>query len=170
MVNVIINVRLHPIDNFSFFKIKHKMFKAFTTRLSKKRRTILKNKVFLASCTIFHVARKLFALSCKDCTDIAVHNIMEGFITSHVDDFLRRCRRMTKTQNEKNYVRSIVKKHIMRIINYSFDEHIRRLNDADTISILNNNDSHPRFYYSTLIETFKKQQRMANKKLLSQII
>lgn len=146
------------------------MFKAFTTKLSKKRRFVLKNKVFMAACTLFSTARQLFALSCSDVTCDDIEILMEQIATVHTSEFLSRCRKMSHTWNEKKYVRYVVNKHVIRIINYSFNEHINRLKKEDQLRIMNDSERYPAFFIQSLLERFKNQQEKIIKKLRTQII
>lgn len=130
----------------------------------------MKYKVFMAACQLFASARHIFYLSCRDTLDGTITEEMELFATTHVDEFLKRCRTMSKTWNEKRYVSHVANKHVKAIISYSFDEHLKRLNRVDTLNILNNNDTVPRFLIMELKTSFKEKQLSIEKKFKTQII
>lgn len=145
------------------------MFKAFTTRLSKNRRRVLKNKVFMAAHEVFTLARHLFYLSCRDPTQPDVNTTMDMLSGGTVDEFLRRCRNMSKTWNEKRYVSYLVNKHIWRIINYSFVEHLGRLRRRETLNILNDVVTEPTTLLGDLASHFIDRQGLIQTKFKTQI-
>lgn len=147
------------------------MFKAFTTKLSSKRRNVLKSKVLMAACTLLEVSRLIFYLSTRDCTNNDIVELMDKLAYTHCNTFLTRCRTMSKSDNEKKYVRHLANKHVAGILNYCFNEHIRRLNDMDTLMILNEGEETQRtFDARAAIVVFKKKQEIINKKFKTNII
>lgn len=145
------------------------MHRTLTTKLSTKRRHILKNKVFMAACTVLQTSRHIFYLSTRDPTNQEIGTTMETLDTVTVVEFLRRCRSMSKTHNEKRYVRHVANKYIKGILNYTFGEHLKRLKALDTLRILNDvaQDS---FYFTHMMEAFEEQGKRIDKKIETNII
>lgn len=146
------------------------MFKAFTTKLSTRRRHELKNHVFLAACDIFKRAGYIFSMSRTDPIDDDIVVEMELFETWYMVEFLKHCRMTASTKNEKRYVKYVVRKKILPIINQSFDYHVERLNKIDTLNILNNYNQYPRFMITALIQNFKVRRRGIETQIKTQII
>lgn len=143
--------------------------KAFTTRLSRRRRKELKHKIFMSSSNLLHDARLLYAVSSYDTASDVVELKMEAIVVAVADEYLRRCRTVSKTPLERQYVIGVTNKHILPALNFSFDKHIERLNRMDTLNVLNDSDSMPRFLISGKLERFKAQVDRLNKKIKIQI-
>lgn len=143
--------------------------KAFTVHLNNERRKEIKYKIILAAHTLFSEARSIYAMSSYNPLADMIETRMEKLMIVFTDEFLNRCRTLTKTRRERICAAAVVRKHIIPTINMSFDKHIERLNRKDTLNVLNDATETPRFLISGKIERFRKQVEKVNKKLKIQV-
>lgn len=146
------------------------MFKAFTTKLSTRRRHELKNHVFLLAWDIFERAGHIFSMSVVDPMEDDIVVEIELFESLYIVEFLENCRTTAVTKNEKRYVKYVVRQKILPIINQAFDYHVERLNQIDTLNILNNYNQFPRFMITALIQNFKVRRNGIERQIKTQII
>lgn len=144
--------------------------KAFTVHLSKDRRRELKYKITMSACTLLSETRYLYATSASNPLCDLIESRMERLVTVFTDEFLRRCRSVSKTRRERRYVATVVRKHVTTTINFSFARHVERLNRIDTLNILNDTEHRvPRFLVSAKVERWTAQVDKINKKLKTQV-
>jgi hypothetical protein len=143
--------------------------KAFTVRVSTKRRRELKYKLFMSASHLLHEARILYAISASEAENDLVEMKMEVVATRLTDEFTRRCRRMTRTSTERRYIGMVISKHILPALNFVFDKHMTRLARLDTLNILNNTRGAPRFLLRGKMERFKELMETMNKKVKIEI-
>jgi hypothetical protein len=143
--------------------------KAFTVHLNRERRHELKKKTFMASSTILSEARFLYTISSSVPMCDLIEDQMERLATTFTDEFIRRCRTISKTTRERQYVAAVVNKHIVPTINLSFTRHIERINKLDILNIINNVTDVPRFFLTCRVDRFKTKMEVFNSKIKTQI-
>lgn len=108
------------------------MFKTIITKLSTRRRHALKNKVFMSSHKLLQMSRQILSLSLRSSVNDEIHYIIEQMIMYNIGIFTIRVRSLSKSSNEKKYIKYVINKHIRSVINYAIHEHVFHLKSTAT--------------------------------------
>lgn len=145
-------------------------FKDFTTKLNKSVRRHVKYMVFMFASDIFASCRFLYTKIKTDALDESITTDMEYLAGEVTLKFVKRCNNVLAVSGARTrYIRKVIKKHILPVINHIFDFYRTKLSKIDTLSILIDSEIYedhiPRLYKTNRNEQVLEIQTVLSKRI-----
>jgi hypothetical protein len=137
--------------------------------LNKDTRNFIKNMVLLYASDMIRMCRTIYRKIKLDVTEESIIDDFKYIRDNSVKVFTRRCTEtLNGTPRKINYVKQMVKLHVIPIIDHIVSVYKNRLAALDTVNILDPNA--PRFFYSNKITEINEITKDIKLKLMTLIV
>ena len=148
--------------------------KDLKTGLDRGTRRFLKNMVILYASDMLRLTRTVYAKIKLDVTEDSIIDDFKYILENSANIFTTRCTQNLNGSIAKiSYVKDMVRRHVIPIINHVASVYRNRLDALDTVNVLNqnyNSENAPRFFYSNRVTEFDQIFKQIERKIFTLIV